>query len=118
MSLGEVYCELRRFTEARQSLEDALRLAIRLGRLPVRILALCALGELLNQQGQPQESLPLLSKAADLASAARPVMMRCHLILYKANKELGQFESALLHCKHHYALKGGVARRANEQPTA
>ena len=105
--LGDAYSSLERYADAEKYLDEGLRLAARSGRKPVQVLALCSLGELWNKQRRHESALSPLREATDLAtgSGARPAMMRCHLALYKANKSLGEFEPALLHCEHHHALK-------------
>ena len=106
-SLGDAYTSLEHHEEAQRCLDESLDLTTRSGRMPVRMRALCSLGELRSRRSRHEEALPLLNEAVELASTAgaRPAMMRCHLALYRANKSLGKFESALLHCEHHYALK-------------
>ena len=105
--MGDAYSSLERYADAEKYLDEGLRLAARSGRKPVQVLALCSLGELWNKQRRHESALSPLREATDLAtgSGARPAMMRCHLALYKANKSLGEFEPALLHCEHHHALK-------------
>lgn len=105
-NLGEVLVLLGELPLAQGRLDHALDVARRHGMQAQVSRIACSAGELLLQQGQPQQACDILHQALVGAEQAdqRTTRLRIHHALWRASQALGQTQAALDHLQAYVLL--------------